>query len=165
VAGLLVGERGDDIMDLATPVGMRHFQREKYYRLVQASVLHWHPVGWFDLITCVHGLRYLGDKLGLIIRAASWLKDDGLFVANLDLNNIKLADGRSASRIVARELRRVGIDYDRRSRLLRCRPLTEVEFPFRYCGADDQARPNYTKQPAVDSYYDWHPTCLNTRTS
>ena len=117
------------------------------------SLLHWHPIGQFDLITCVHGLHYIGDKLGLIVRAASWLKEDGLLVANLDLNNIKLTDGCSASRIVARELRRAGLDYDSRSKLLHCRRRSEIGLPLRYCGADDQAGPNYTKQPAVDSYY------------
>jgi hypothetical protein len=29
-----------------------------------------------------------------------------------------------------------------------------VVFPFRYLGADDTAGPNYTGQPAVDSYYE-----------
>jgi SAM-dependent methyltransferase len=129
-------------------------------RLVRASLVHWHPVGQFDLITCVHGLHYIGDKLGLVVRAASWLKEDGLFAANLDLNNIKLTDGRSASRVVARELRRAGLDYDSRNKLLRCHRRSEIRLPFRYCGADDQAGPNYTKQPAVDSYYRWgDPSC------
>ena len=54
-------------------------------RLVEASLSAWRPDRPFDLITCVHGLHYFGDKLGLIARAASWLVDDGLFVANLDL--------------------------------------------------------------------------------
>jgi SAM-dependent methyltransferase len=110
-------------------------------RFVQASLLNWHPVGQFDLITCVHGLHYIGDKLGLIVRAASWLNEDGLLVANLDLTNIKLTDGRSTSRIVARELRRAGLDYDSRNKLLRCHRRKEIRLPFRYCGADDQAGP------------------------
>jgi SAM-dependent methyltransferase len=122
-------------------------------RLVQASLTFWKPNGQFDLITCVHGLHYIGDKLGLIARAVSWLTDDGRFVANLDLNNIKLSDGRPANRILARELRRAGLEYDRRKKLLRCRRRIQAGFPFRYVGADDQAGPNYTKQPAVDSYY------------
>ena len=54
-------------------------------RLVEASLSTWSPDRHFDLITCVHGLHYIGDKLGLIARAASWLAEDGLFVANLDL--------------------------------------------------------------------------------
>jgi SAM-dependent methyltransferase len=122
--------------------------------LVAASLTRWQPTGKFDVITCVHGLHYVGDKLGLIVRAVSWLKDKGEFVANLDLNNIKLADGRPASRTVARELRTSGLEYDSRRRLLRCAGRTQLRLPFRYLGADDCAGPNYTKQPAVDSYYD-----------
>ena len=70
-------------------------------RLVEASLTTWRPDRAFDLITCVHGLHYVGDKLGLIARAASWLAEDGLFVANLDLANLKLADGRAAGRKVS----------------------------------------------------------------
>ena len=75
------------------------------------------------------------------------------FVGNLDLSNIKFADGRVASRVVARELRQAGLEYDNRTKLLRCSRRTEAQLPFRYVGADDQAGPNYTKQPAVDSHY------------
>ena len=67
-------------------------------RLVEASLSTWRPDRPFDLITCVHGLHYVGDKLGLIARAASWLAEDGLFVASLDLHNLKFADGRPAGR-------------------------------------------------------------------
>ena len=35
-------------------------------RLVEASLSTWRPERRFDLITCVHGLHYVGDKLGLI---------------------------------------------------------------------------------------------------
>jgi predicted TPR repeat methyltransferase len=59
-------------------------------RLVEASVTAWRPERTFDLITCVHGLHYVGDKLGLITRATSWLAKDGLFVASLDVHNLKV---------------------------------------------------------------------------
>jgi SAM-dependent methyltransferase len=123
-------------------------------RLIRASLTQWQPTGRFDLITCVHGLHYIGDKLELILRAVSWLTDDGRFVANLDLNNIKLADGRLASRTVARELRDVGLEYDSRRKLVHCSRRIEAQLPFRYCGADDRAGPNYTNQPAVNSHYE-----------
>ena len=97
---------------------------------------------------------HFGDKLGLIARAVSWLTDDGLFVANLDLNNIKFSDGCPANRVIAREFRLAGLDYDGRKKLLRCSGHTRLRLPVRYLGADDRAGPNYTKQPAVDSYYD-----------
>ncbi len=123
-------------------------------RLVEASLRTWHPDRSFDLITCVHGLHYVGDKLGLIARAASWLVEDGMFVASLDLHNLKFADGRQAGRKLTSDLRRSGLEYDRRRRLVVCRGRKAVDLPYRYLGADDRAGPNYTGQPAVDSYYE-----------
>ena len=123
-------------------------------RLVEASLSTWSPDRHFDLITCVHGLHYIGDKLGLISRAASWLNKDGLFVANLDLSNVRISDDLVAARRIISDLRRVGLGYDRRRRLVTCQGRKAIELPYRYVGADDQAGPNYTGQPAVDSYYE-----------
>jgi ubiquinone/menaquinone biosynthesis C-methylase UbiE len=50
----------------------------------------WQPEIQYDLITIVHGLHYIGDKIGLIIKAASALKKDGVFMANLDIKTYKL---------------------------------------------------------------------------
>jgi SAM-dependent methyltransferase len=122
-------------------------------RHVEASLGRWLPDRPFDLITCVHGLHYVGDKLGLIARAASWLTEDGLFVASLDLHNLKLADGKPAGRRMAADFRQAGLEYNRRSRLVACQGRKDVDLPYRYLGADDWAGPNYTGQPAVDSYY------------
>ena len=130
-------------------------------RLVETSLSTWRPDRPFDLVTCVHGLHYFGDKLALLARAASWLVDDGLFVANLDIANIKLAGDPTGRKLVA-GLRRAGLEYDRRRRLVVSRGKTEVGLPFRYLGADDGAGPNYTRQPAVNSVYEpsdtprWH---------
>jgi hypothetical protein len=113
----------------------------------------WRPDRPFDLITCVHGLHYVGDKLGAIARAASWLAEDGLFAANLDLANLRPSDGRGGRRF-ASVLRDRGLEYDRRRRRISCRGRKAMSLPFRYLGADDTAGPNYTGQPAVDSYYE-----------
>lgn len=126
----------------------------KCVQFVQASLRTWEPCQQFDLITCVHGLHYIGDKLKLIERAVSWLADDGLFAANVDLNNCKLVDGRSATRILAAEFRRNSLEYQSRKKLIRCEGRKTVMFPFRFIGADDEAGPNYTGQPAVNSYYE-----------
>jgi SAM-dependent methyltransferase len=123
-------------------------------RLVEASLRTWSPARAFDLITCVHGLHYIGDKLGLIARAASWLTGDGRFVANLDLSNFRYADGQPAGRAVAGALRRAGLEYERKRRRVSCQGARAIKLPFRYLGADDRAGPNYTRQPAVDSYYE-----------
>jgi SAM-dependent methyltransferase len=126
-------------------------------RLVEASLSVWRPDRAFDLITCVHGLHYVGDKLGLIARAASWLTEDGLFVASLDLHNLKV--GGASARRFATDLRRAGLRYDARRRLVSCRGQKQVSLPHRYLGADDTAGPNYTGQPAVDSHYE---ICVET---
>jgi SAM-dependent methyltransferase len=119
----------------------------KRLRLVEASLNVWRPDRRF-------GLHHVGDKLGLIARAASWLAEDGLFVASLDLHNMKIADGESTIRRIAADLRRAGLEYDRRRRLVSCRGRKVVDLPHRYLGANDRAGPNYTGQPAVDSYYE-----------
>jgi len=121
--------------------------------LVEASLSLWRPRRAFDLITCVHGLHYVGDKLGLIGRAVSWLMEDGLFVGNLDLANLKIDNGQAAVPRVVAELRRCGLEYDRKKRLVICRGHKALDLPCRYLGANDRAGPNNTGQPAVNSHY------------
>ncbi len=123
-------------------------------RVVEASLSTWLPDRPFNLITCVHGLHYVGHKLSLVSRAAYWLVEGGQFVANLDLHNLKFADGKPAGRRVAADLRRSGLEYDRRRRRIICRGRMIVNLPYVYMGADDRAGPNDTGQPAVDSYYE-----------
>ena len=122
--------------------------------LVEASLNGWRPDRLFDLITCVHGLHYIGDKLGLIARASSWLTDDGMFVANLDLANIRLGGVKAAGRRLATDLRRAGLILKRHRRLVMRLGRAAPDLPYRYLGGDDQAGPNVTGQPAVDSYYE-----------
>jgi SAM-dependent methyltransferase len=121
-------------------------------RLEEASLSTWRPGRSFDLITCVHGLHYVGDKIGLIARAASWLVEDGVFLANLDLDNIDVSDDKTKRKLMA-QLRGSGLEYDRRKRLIVCRGRKVLEPSFRYLGADDRVGPNYTGQPAVTSHY------------
>ena len=117
------------------------------------SVATWQPPRRFDLITCVHGLHYVGDKLAALARIAGWLNEGGRLVADLDLASIRTREGSPAGRTVAAALWRAGFEYDaRRHRIQRTGPA-EVAMPFTYLGADAQAGPNYTKQPAVNSYY------------
>jgi SAM-dependent methyltransferase len=122
-------------------------------RLVVASVHHWQPAERFDLITCVHGLHYLGDKLGAIERCLGWLVEDGLFAANLDLVNLRQENGKPLGRRVAQRFRASGIEYATRRRLLICRGRRDVHFGLESLGADDTAGPNCTGQAAVNSYY------------
>jgi len=62
----------------------------------------------FDLITCMHGLHYLGDKSALPARTASWLTATGRLIADVDLASIRLADGRPAGRRLTTRLRTAG---------------------------------------------------------
>jgi SAM-dependent methyltransferase len=113
------------------------------------------PTCSYDLITCIHGLHYIGDKLDLIQRAASWLKSDGRFVANLDWDNFKQLEPEPSSigLAVRKELKRQGLGYSDRRHLLTCEGHRQIQRPYVYVGADDQAGANYTGQPVVDSYY------------
>ncbi|MGW1888242.1 class I SAM-dependent methyltransferase [Streptomyces sp. NPDC001970] len=121
--------------------------------LVTASVAGWAAPRAYDLITCVHGLHYVGDRLGLLARAASWLTPEGLLVAHLDPGSIRWADGTSAGRAVPAALRAAGFTYISRHHRLTLRGPRSVQLPFLYLGADPHAGPNYTGQPAVASFY------------
>ncbi|MFF5183759.1 methyltransferase domain-containing protein [Streptomyces sp. NPDC000345] len=120
---------------------------------VVASVSAWTPTRTYDLITCVHGLHYVGDQLGLLTRAASWLAGDGLLLAHFDPDSIRRADGSAAGRPAVSALRAAGFTYDSRHHLLTLRGGRTVRLPFTYVGADPAAGPNYTGQPAVGSHY------------
>ncbi|HWA93033.1 MAG TPA: class I SAM-dependent methyltransferase [Terracidiphilus sp.] len=123
-------------------------------RLIAGSVERWKTRDRFDLITCVHGLHYVGDKLGLIQRAAHWLTANGQLMMHLDMHNLKLAQPAARSRFAA-GLRRAGFRYlSGRHLLLREGNAEFSPLPYHYIGADDTAGPNFTGQPAVDSYYE-----------
>jgi SAM-dependent methyltransferase len=136
-------------------VGMFAPQTRDYSNLtlLKDSVHRWKAPHQFDLITCVHGLHYVGDKLGLIARALSWLTPNGLFAAHLDLANLKLVDRGSFAGALGRQFKALDLRYHRRFHLLTCQGQREVQFAYEYQGADDLAGTNFTGQEAVDSYY------------
>jgi SAM-dependent methyltransferase len=120
--------------------------------LVCAPASAWEPGRSFDLITCVHGLHYIGDKLALLTRAAGWLTPAGRLAADLDLSAIRVG-GPAATRRLRSRLREAGFAYNPRRRQITCAGRREVRLPYAYLGADDRAGPGYTGQPAVTSYY------------
>lgn len=129
-------------------------------RLITASIATWAPPAGmvFDLITCVHGLHYVGDKLAVLTRATSWLTVDGVFAASFDTTSVRRADGEPLGRALTAALRNNGFHYDSRNRrVTRSSRNADPALPFTYLGADDAAGPNYTGQPAVHSYYDLQP--------
>ncbi|QEH37271.1 Trans-aconitate 2-methyltransferase [Aquisphaera giovannonii] len=121
--------------------------------LVEASWRDWHPDRAYDLITCVHGMHYVGDKLGLLARSVSWLTEHGRLAASLDPSNLRLSGGEPGGRVMSKDLRAAGLVYDRRRRLVLCDGRRDAALPYAYLGADDRAGPNVTGQPAVNSYY------------
>lgn len=143
---------GVDLVEAFRP-DTQHFP---FVALQTASLARWQPQQSFDLITCVHGLHYIGDKLDLIQRACAWLKEDGFFFANLDLANLRFADGTPAGKAIVKALRLGGLQFDARHHLLTARGRKELVLNFVYCGADAEAGPNYTGQAAINSYYQRH---------
>jgi SAM-dependent methyltransferase len=135
-------------------VGMFLFNKSTNLQLMQCSVFDYQPTERFDLITCVHGLHYLGDKLRAIGLAASWLVSDGRFVANLDAANICLSEAGKGQRKILRFLRDEGFEFLPAKHLLKRTGHRELSIPFKFRGADDSTGPNYTKQPVVNSYYE-----------
>jgi SAM-dependent methyltransferase len=120
--------------------------------LACAPVAAWAPARSYDLITCVHGLHYIGDKLALLARAASWLTPAGRLVADLDISAVKVG-GPAADRRLRSRLRAAGFSYSPRRHQITCTGRRDVRLPYAYLGADDRVGPGYTGQPAVTSYY------------
>lgn len=123
-----------------------------HLQLAADSIPAWRPNQAFDLITCVHGLHYIGDKLFLLQKVASWLKPDGFFIGHLDPTNLRLANQGGTT--LLRELCQIGFQYNTRKHLLSLSSRIEFELPYKYIGADDEAGPNYTGQAAINSYYE-----------
>ncbi|TWF41318.1 methyltransferase family protein [Chitinophaga polysaccharea] len=114
------------------------------------SVVNWQTPRTYDLITCSHGLHYLGDKLQTIRMAANALQPDGYFVAHLDLQNIQVNSHGATAKLFTGN----GFSYQHRSRLISCSGPLLFDYPYTYQGADDTTGPNYTGQGAVTSYYE-----------
>jgi SAM-dependent methyltransferase len=126
---------------------------EKGLRILEANLERWEPDETFDLVTCVHGLHYVGDKLGLIRRALTWIRPRGVFLANLDLANVRLEGGRPAARLVGAAFRAGGLAWRPKARVLRSDGPRSLDTGLEFLGANDRAGPNYTGQAAVNSYY------------
>jgi hypothetical protein len=121
--------------------------------LTESALEAWIPPRQYHLITCIHGLHYIGDKLRTLAMAADTLTEDGLLIAHLDLASFRSPTEKILSRRVAAELRHNGFEYNSRQRLIRRVGRQQVAFNLSYLGADDSLGPNYTGQPAVVSYY------------
>ncbi|MBN1170569.1 MAG: hypothetical protein JXA67_00145 [Micromonosporaceae bacterium] len=100
-------------------------------------------------------LQVVTDRLTTADDRCSATPGDGdVLVADLDLASIRLPGGPAVSRRLAARLRAAGFTYDTRRHRISATGPRAVDLPYVYLGADDQAGPNYTGQPAVDSHYD-----------
>ena len=158
---------GVDLVDMFLP----YDETTLDLNLIAASLSNWSPKKSpkkspktkFDLITCVHGIHYVGDKVELMLRAQSWLKPNGKFVANLDPTSLKTDLETERDNHVLKWLGEFGFDYSAKHNLVKFKagecetserqPCDLITSPFEFLGADDQAGPNYTGQPAVNSHY------------
>jgi ABC-type uncharacterized transport system involved in gliding motility auxiliary subunit len=97
-------------------------------------------------------LHYLGDKLKVIETAVEALNPHGLFIANIDLNNIVI-QGKDTRAYLKDLFKQYGINYNSRRKLLSRTGAAAIKFDVKYLGADDNYGPNYTGQDSVTSYY------------
>jgi trans-aconitate methyltransferase len=141
--------KGIDLVD--------YFSDKKGYINLDFETLNlskWHPETACDLITIVHGLHYVGDKIDLIIKAASALKNDGVLMANMDIKNIQIAGCNNKEKILRSFFKAVEIEYNDRTKMIKIEGTKTIENPFLYVGADDSVGINYTGQRVVDSVYE-----------
>ncbi|MDM8552726.1 class I SAM-dependent methyltransferase [Desulfobacterales bacterium HSG2] len=122
-------------------------------KLIESSLANFDTEFSFDLITCVHGMHYVGDKLDAITKYVKYLKTDGLFLCNIDTNDMFDKKGKRLGRKINSILRNQGLSYDSRKKLLKCRGRNEIFLPFKYVGANDRYGKNYTGQNTVSSLY------------
>ncbi|MDX3234981.1 hypothetical protein PV392_04645 [Streptomyces sp. ME03-5709C] len=121
--------------------------------LVTASVTAREPSAPYDLITRVHGLHHVGDRLGVSTRAADRLRPGGLLVAHLGPAAIRWAGGGPAGRFALAALRAEGFDYSARHHRLTLAGPRTVRLPLRFVGAGPDAGPNDTGRPGVAARY------------
>ncbi len=109
-----------------------------------------------DLVTCVHGLHYLGDKLGFLERMYQSLALGGRLLAHLDTANLRCTS-RPLWPVLARRARPQGVKLEVRHHVLSLeRSGTALDFGAVYQGATVSDQPNYTGINVIDSWYTAH---------
>lgn len=139
---------GIDLVDYFQPLP----QEISCLKFQTGSLVNWTGNDQYDLVTCVHGLHYIGDKLKVLAAALKVISSSGKLVANFDINSVKI-EGDKKQDYLKKIFRKYHIGYDARRKLLHCEGTRDVSFHLVYKGADDKAGPNYTGQDAVNSYY------------
>jgi SAM-dependent methyltransferase len=139
---------GIDLVDHFTtiPTGINNLQ------FLVSSIDKWVASQQYDLITCVHGLHYAGDKLAALAKTFAALKHDGVFIANFDIASIQVKNV-DTKKYLQNIFAKHGVQYNVRSHIITCNGAKDIDFGVVYIGANDGAGPNYTGQEAVDGYY------------
>jgi SAM-dependent methyltransferase len=128
-------------------------------RFVAADVAEWVPDAPVDLITCVHGLHYLPDKLGFLERAYSWIAPDGgLLLAHLDAENVRQYENKmSLWPMLSRRVRQQGVPLCFSNHLLRIERTPDspntLTFGTAFKDRTVSPRPNFSGMTVVDSWY------------
>ncbi|EAY30126.1 class I SAM-dependent methyltransferase [Microscilla marina] len=142
---------GVDLVDFFAPIP----EQVNCIRFFIGSITHWQPpLPAYHLITCIHGLHYVGDKLGAIARLGKILAPGGKMVASFDLASVQVGNDAQGETVLE-WFRQAGIEYDAQKKLIIAQaPLPHVpSFAHAYLGANDRAGKNYTGQEAVTAYY------------
>lgn len=127
-------------------------EKSNFIQFESKSVVNYIPDKKYDLITCSHGIHYLGDKLNVLETAMNALSSHGMFIANLDLSNI-IIQGNNPNLFLKTFFKENQIDYNNKSKNLKRIGTTNIKFGLLYLGADDTFGPNYTGQDSVTSHY------------
>ena len=136
-------------------VGMFEAGDAPNVRLIAGNVAAFKPDAPVDLITCVHGLHCLGDKLGFLESAYAMLEAGGMFLGSLDSQNVRGGESRGLVwRQATAFARRSGVAPDLKSHVLRLdRSEARLDFGLSYAGATVSEKPNYSGITVVDSWY------------
>ncbi len=144
---------GVDLVETFTP------EHAPHVTLIAADVAafrldHPHQVH-ADLITCVHGLHYLGDKLGFLETAYAMLAPGGLLLTHLDPDNLRaIGAGASVWRQAVRRAAKDGVALNFKGHVLRIvQTEAALDFGVTYQGATVSEQPNYTGITVIDSWY------------
>ena len=140
---------GVDLVEMFTP------EQTPNVSLIAADVAAFTLDRPADLITCVHGLHYLGDKLGFLRHTYAMLAPGGLLLAHLDPDNLRGAGaGGSVWRQAVRHATRGGVTLDFKGHVLRAvRTEGTLNFGLTFQGATVSEQPNYTGITVIDSWY------------
>jgi SAM-dependent methyltransferase len=108
----------------------------------------------FDLITCIHGLHYLPDKLAFLERAYERLAPEGILLTHLDTANLYFTGEGVTWSSLLRNARKIGVDVTHKNNLLQLRrTAAHLDFGSELQQVSASEKPNYTGMIVVDSWY------------